>query len=331
MEPEQFPVIELPAPPRRNVIFFNEHGLRPGWRLLIFVSMLMAVYFGFTAVIRLLQKVVQSAGPAPPPAQPGGYFLPVAQMASELIVFLIVLFFTWVMSRIEHRKMRAYGLPLEKSALRRFITGYVFWGFLPLTVLLVVMRALHVFYFGGLALHGNQILIWGLLWGLAFLMVGLFEEFFFRGYALYTLAEGIGFWPAAVVLAILFAVAHAGNGGETRIGLIGVALFALFACAAIWRTGNLWLAIGAHAGWDWGQSYFYGVNDSGAQLPGHLLNPHIAGPVWLSGGTVGPEGSALTLLLLPLMAIAVLMVYPPKKRALTVTDETGLQPVSPAR
>jgi membrane protease YdiL (CAAX protease family) len=291
----------------------------------------MAVYFGFTAVIRLLQKVVQCAGPAPPPAQPGGYFLPVAQMASELIVFLIVLFFTWIMSRIEQRKMRAYGLPLEKSALRRFITGYVFWGFLPLTVLLVVMRALHVFYFGGLALHGNQILIWGLLWGLAFLMVGLFEEFFFRGYALYTLAEGIGFWPAAVVLAILFAFAHAGNGGETRIGLIGVALFALFACAAIWRTGNLWLAIGAHAGWDWGQSYFYGVNDSGAQLPGHLLNPHIAGPVWLSGGTVGPEGSALTLLLLPLMAIAVLMVYPPKKRALTVTDETGLQPVSPAR
>ncbi len=331
MEPEQFPVIELPAPPRRNVIFFNEHGLRPGWRLLIFVSMLATVYFGYTAVIRLLQRAVQSTGPAPAPAQLNSYFLPVGQMVGEIIVFLIVLFFTWIMSRIEHRKMRVYGLPLEKPALRRFITGYIFWGFLPLTVLLLVLRALHVFYFGGMALHGNQILIWGILWAFVFLTVGLFEEFFFRGYALYTLAEGIGFWPATVILAILFAMAHAPNDGETRIGLISVALFALFACAAIWRTGNLWLAIGAHAGWDWGQSYFYGVNDSGYQLPGHLLNPHIAGPVWLSGGTVGPEGSALTLLLLVLMAIAVLKIYPSKKRDLTVTDETGLQPVSPAR
>jgi len=330
MEPEHFPVIELPSPPRRNAIFFNARGLRPGWRLLIFLSMLATAYFGFTAVIRLLQKAVQSTGSRPTPTQPAGYFLPVAQMTGEIILFLIVLLFTCIMSRIEHCKMRAYGLPLEKSALRRFITGYVFWGFLPLTVLLVVMRALHVFYFGRVALHGNQILSWAILWGFVFLTVGLFEEFFFRGYALYTLAEGIGFWPATVILAILFALAHAPNGGETRLGLIGVALFALFACAAIWRTGNLWLPIGAHAGWDWGQSYFYGVNDSGAQLPGHLLNPHIAGPVWLSGGTVGPEGSALTLLLLVLMAIAVLMVYPPKKPALAVTDETGMSPVSSA-
>ena len=101
-----------------------------------------------------------------------------------------------------------------------------------------------------------------------------------------------------------------GNGGETRIGIIATAFFALFAAATLWRTGSLWLAVGAHAGWDWGQSYFFGVNDSGFQAPGHLLNPHIgAGPDWLTGGTVGPEGSVVTLILWALMAVIFLVAY----------------------
>jgi hypothetical protein len=52
------------------------------------------------------------------------------------------------------------------------------------------------------------------------------------------------------------------------------------------------------------------VNDSGFQAPGHLLNPHIgAGADWLTGGTVGPEGSVVTLILWALMAVIFLVVY----------------------
>ena len=38
--------------------------------------------------------------------------------------------------------------------------------------------------------------------------------------------------------------------------------------------------------------------DSGQKLPGHLLNSSSSGPVWLSGGTVGPEGSLFCTLLI---------------------------------
>jgi len=48
---------------------------------------------------------------------------------------------------------------------------------------------------------------------------------------------------------------------------------------------------------DWGETYFYGVANSGHKLPGHLLNSTSSGPAWLSGGTVGPEGSLLCTLL----------------------------------
>jgi hypothetical protein len=37
---------------------------------------------------------------------------------------------------------------------------------------------------------------------------------------------------------------------------------------------------------DWGETYFYGVADSGQTLPGHLLNSSSSGPAWLSDGTV---------------------------------------------
>jgi hypothetical protein len=115
-----------------------------------------------------------------------------------------------------------------------------------------------------------------------------------------------------------------GNGGETRIGIIAVAFFALFAAATLWRTGNLWLAVGAHAGWDWGQSFFFGVSDSGFQAPGHLFNPHVGqAPDWLTGGTVGPEGSVVTLILWAIMAILFVMLYRKRNEPVLLITQAG--------
>jgi CAAX protease family protein len=313
------PQSETAVPPPASTahfVFFNSRGLRAGWRLAIFVGILGGIYGPFTLAVRLAQQYATPAGvsgASAPKLADLSYFLPVLLGISELIAFLVVLLVSWVMSRIERRKVGEYGLPLVKPAWSRFFTGYVLWGFLPLSLLLLSMRGLRVFYFGDFNLHGAPILYWGLLWAFAFLMVGFLEEYLSRGYALYTLADGIGFWPAATVMAVLFAWGHMTNGGETRIGIVGVFLFAIFSAVTLRRTGNLWLAVGAHAGWDWGQSFFYGVSDSGIQMSGHLLNPHVQGPDWLSGGSVGPEGSVLTLLLWALMTVGFLIFYPNRR------------------
>lgn len=319
------PPTETTAPPTTRTIrpvFFNERGLRAGWRLAIFVGILYTIY----SVVALAAKQIGTSGGAAargPKLSDVPYLLPLVVGISELLVFLVVLLVSWVMSRIEHRKVGEYGLPLRKSGWSSFFTGYIVWGFLPLSVLLLLMRALHVFYFGDLSLHGAPILYWGLLWAFAFLMVGFLEEYSSRGYALYTLADGIGFWPAATVMAVLFAWGHMSNGGETRIGIIGVFLFAIFSAVTLQRTGNLWLAVGAHAGWDWGQSFFYGVSDSGLQMSGHLLNPHVRGPDWLSGGSVGPEGSVLTLILWATMTVGFLIFYRPRREPALVHTAAG--------
>jgi uncharacterized protein len=301
-----------------NVIFFNDRGLRAGWRLCIYVAMIATLRFIVRTIAAILVKRV---GGVPSTPQILGPTEVVFQTISELIIFLVVLFFAWIMSRIEHRKVGVYGLPLQKSIVPTFFSAYLLWGFLPLTVLLLILRALGVFYFGHLSPLNFQILGWAVLWWFTFFLVGLFEEFFFRGYGQYTLTDGIGFWPAAIITSLVFARAHMGNSGETKIGIVGVICFALFAAATLWRTGNLWMAVGAHAGWDWGQSFFYGVNDSGFQTPGHLLNPHTQGPDWLSGGSVGPEGSVVTLILWILMTLAIIFFYRPRRPALVVTVE----------
>jgi len=51
-----------------------------------------------------------------------------------------------------------------------------------------------------------------------------------------------------------------------------------------------------HAAWDWAETYFFGVADSGMPANGHLLNTTLSGSKWMTGGTVGPEGSVIELL-----------------------------------
>ena len=299
MQPEAQPV---PTSSSQNFVFFNARGLRAGWRLIIF---LFICFFLFSAV--LLSMRLLGRQPSPP-----------TSLAASLVIlndgptFLLLLLASWIMSRIEKRPMGAYGLPLRNEpVLSRLVSGYLFWGFIPLTIVLLTLHIFGAFDFGSMALHGAQLWKSGASWFIAFLLVGLAEEYLLRGYLLYTLGDGIGFWPAAIVLAALFGLGHSLNPGETRIGLIATVVFALFASVTLRLTGSLWLAVGAHAGWDWGQSFFYGVSDSGMTAQGHFLSPsfHATSPVWLSGGTVGPEGSIVTLILWTLMMVSFYFLY----------------------
>ncbi len=119
----------------------------------------------------------------------------------------------------------------------------------------------------------------------------------------------MGFWPAAILLSCLFGLAHKSNPGETKFGLFSVVLFGLLFCLFLRRTGNLWWAVGFHAGWDWGQTFFYGVPDSGIPPYHNLFGSVFHGPGWLTGGSVGPEASVFTPIVLVIVATLFTRVY----------------------
>jgi membrane protease YdiL (CAAX protease family) len=152
-----------------------------------------------------------------------------------------------------------------------------------------------------------------LFYALYFILVSFFEEFLFRGYTLYTGSTSVGFWPSAVILSLMFGGVHLMNSGESPVGALAAAAIGLFFCLTVRRTGDLWFAIGFHTSWNWAQSFLYSVPNSCTKMTGHLTNSALQGPVWLSGGSVGPEGSALCFLLIVLLWIIFSRIYPAAK------------------
>lgn len=289
------------APPQRNMhrIFIGSNGIRAGWRLTLAIAIFLTL---LTAIIGAVTLVPRARGVAFGKG-PVGLFFSEGMMALALVLTVSM------MTKIENRSWADYGLPSRAAFGKRFWQGAPY-GFAMLSILIALMAASRAFSFGGRALTGGGAVLYGLLYLAGFTLVAFFEEFSFRGYMQETLASGIGFWPAAVSLAVVFGALHLGNKGEAEFGAAMAGAFGLLAAFTLRRTGNLWFAIGMHGAWDWGESYFYGVPDSGVVLKGHLMNASFHGPAWLTGGTVGPEGSVLAAAVLVLAAIGIHYIFP---------------------
>ncbi|HYX52416.1 MAG TPA: type II CAAX endopeptidase family protein [Candidatus Limnocylindrales bacterium] len=284
---------------RWKQLFVGRDGLRAGWRLSIFFALIGLVLAGqfFLAGARVVnpEHIV---------------ITPQLLGANDAIVLLILGAVTWIMGKIERRKFSGYGLPLRKALGKEFWLGSLI-GFITISSTLLGLFLLHDFRITGLALHGSAVFTSLAAWAIAFLLVGLFEEFAFRGYTQFTLASGMGFWPAAVVISGLFGLAHLiADPNENATGSAAVVLFGLLLCFFLRRTGNLWCAVGFHAAYDWGQTFFYGVPDSGIAPYHNLLSSRLSGPHWLSGGAVGPEASVVTPIVLLIVALIFNRYYP---------------------
>jgi uncharacterized protein len=284
-------------------IFIGPNGLRAGWRVLIFVVLVVVLLGSFLLIrnggVQGFREAQKHAGEIT--------VTPLLMFRSEGIAFLLLCVATLIMGKLEHRKFSEYGLPLRHALGKGFWIGSLS-GFLAISGTLLTMFLLHGFRVTGLALHGTAILSSVVAWGIAFLLVGLFEEFLCRGYVQFTLASGIGFWPAAFVMSGLFGLSHDFNPGESAVGSLAAGMFGLLFCLFLRRSGNLWIAVGFHAAWDWGQT-FYGVPDSGMAPYHSVFHSALSGPHWLTGGTVGPEASVLTPIALVVVALIFSRVY----------------------
>lgn len=296
--PLPLPAQPPPFPERVRNFFVGPGGLRVGWRC--------ALYFAlWGGLLLLLDGLVHWA-------EPHGVHGIWRDPTTEVECLVATLVAALAMMVIEKRHFGAYGLPRRGAFGKLFWVGAV-WGIAGLSLLMLAIGAAGDFTLGGLALHGIRILKFAAFWGFFFLLVGLFEEFFFRGYPQFTLSQGMDFWPAALLLSFIFGCTHMGNFGESWVGAACAGFIGLFFCLTLRRTGNLWFAVGCHASWDWGESFLYSVPDSGELSRGHLLNSSFHGSRWLTGGSVGPEGSLLVFVVIALMWVAFDRMYPRRR------------------
>lgn len=232
-----------------------------------------------------------------------------SELPTKALSAFFALLATWVVSRMEKRPLDDYGAPPRQAFGKRFWEGCV-WGFAMLSVILLVLRASGHFQIDSVALTGGTVFRYALGWAATFLAVSLTEEFGFRGYLLFIVSGRRSFWSAAVFLSIAFGAAHLANHGENALGILHVVATGLLFCLTIRRTGNLWFAVGFHAAWDWAETFFYGTPDSGLLGLGRFLNTTFQGPDWLTGGSAGPEGSVVALVVLLLCVLLIHLRFP---------------------
>jgi membrane protease YdiL (CAAX protease family) len=344
--PINSPLGELPAPPPEadHNLFMGPYGLRAGWSLLIYFAILVCLVFTVRAVHSHYKgKAHQAAVAASTAKTDASAPEPVVDtIEQEGITFGVVFAVSLLMALIERRRVTAYGLGGQRPV-NRFFIGAV-WGLLAVGSLVGTLRLLHLVSFDAQLDHGWQILSFGALQLVGFLFVGLLEEYLFRGYLQFTLTRGLvglgnlisakhgraaAFWIATVITSGLFFLAHTGNSGEDKLGLLLVFLAGVAFVVALWRTGSLWWAIGFHMAWDWSQSFLYGVPDSGLLIQGRMFATHAMGNPMLSGGSVGPEGSVFCIPVL-LLVIVVLFFTRPAPLPPLETKQQLAAPLEPA-
>ena len=278
--------------------FFGNDGLRAGWSALLFVAIVVGVA---RDPCRCGETLLHGHRSDPQRLRHHPSGLSISEASRWLLVVLVA---TWIMARIEGRRLVVYGYA-GRATLVRFLSGCV-WGFVALSALVAVLWKTHLLAFDAGHLHGFTAWKYGAAWLLIFVLTGIFEESLLRGYLQYTLTRGIGFWWGALLMSILFGAIHGSNKGESPVGLFSAGAAGLFFCLSLWYTGSLWWAIGFHATWDWAQTFFYGTPDSGMVARGHLLSEHPVGPLLWSGGPTGPEGS---LYIVPFLLIMALVMW----------------------
>lgn len=299
---DSFPPPVFQPPQSRGLltkIFLNEQGLRAGWRLLLYA----AFWFTLEFVGRSLAPRVRFEGDS---------YSPFNLALGDLIDFASAYAAALLMGRLERRSVDVYGLPLRHAFRKSFWIGILI-GLGEVSLLIALISAFGGYSFGRLAVQGASIFGWVIFWGAAFVAVGLSEEFLFRGYTQYTLASGIGFWPAALTLSLVFGAVHWGNPGEGIAGVLNVVVTGVVFAFALRRTGNLWLAVGWHASFDFGETFLFSVPDSGLVFDHHLSNATLHGPAWLTGGTIGPEGSVFSFLTMGVSTLVIHFLFPARK------------------
>lgn len=242
--------------------------------------------------------------------QPRQVWHPVDFVLSEGVQLLGVLGAAAILARIEKRRVREYGLPLTGRGMRDLLAGTL-WGLVFVALLVGAIALLGGVHIAGLA--SPSVLVPALEWALAMLLLGLFEEALFRGYALVSLSEAAGFWPASIKLSVFFGALHFfTKPHETWIDAVSVGLIGLFLCVTVRRTRALWWAVGFHAAFDFAALVFFASPNSGndgKSVAGHVLAASYHGPDWLTGGACGIEASALILPLLAALFATFVAIY----------------------
>lgn len=237
-------------------MFIGPQGLRAGWSVAIYLSILIGVIEGVQELGKLAQKFSEQSGQQ---AIAKGHaasesLSPVATILGEGVFLAFIVVLTLFIALIERRNPLEYNLRGPGKTLR-FFSGLLA-GFVSLSALIGGLYLGGWTHFGPVALHGSQVASYAAIWALGFLIVGCTEEGVCRCYLQFTLNRGgINFWWALGVVAGLCAILVPQYKNESAWGIWFFAAAGFFPCLGLYlrdrKQGSFWYAA-------WATSTFFG-------------------------------------------------------------------------
>ena len=264
---------------RRTDAFVGPHGVRAGWRILLFVI--------FCAAFLLMTASALAASGLFSDLVVGFVAMLVAALAASFVMM------RWV----ERRPFGALGFAAEPRAVGETLGGFALGGaMLGCSVLLLAVAGTARWVADSGTVPEYAASLGGAL--AMFAVAAAAEEVVFRGYPLQVMVQGIGVWPAVLVSSALFSAGHASNPNVTWVALANIFLAGIMLAVAYLRTRSLWFATALHLAWNWVMSALLDFPVSGLQRDTPLYSARELGADWWTGGPFGPEaGLAATLVI----------------------------------
>lgn len=214
-------------------------------------------------------------------------------LRSLFFLFLLVVGFSLLETLARHRSSaRAIlGLPNRPTWKREWLLGAALgWGMVLVMVLpLALTGHLYVTFW-----TQPGTLLYLTLTVLTLFVSSLIIEVIFRGYLYRCLIEAVGPVMATLILSVLYGVAQAiANGATSPAAYIAVWAGIVFSVAWL-RTHGLWLSWGMRFAWMVSMGVLFGLPVSGSSDFSVLIQTIPSGPVWLTGGSYGPEATWLS-------------------------------------
>lgn len=294
---------------------FGTGRLRAGWRILIYLLLLLLFYIAGQYAVSVL------------PSTALGW-------ANYLVLTAAGLMAGWaVLVRLDGSPLGALGFALTRVAGREVLLGLALGaGLITAAALLILLSGAAVFVrdAGTLPLYLQSLVV-----ALAyFWLAAAYEEVWFRGYAFQALVEGIGPWPTVLVTSALFSLLHGGNPNVNGVAFFNIFLAGILLALAYLRTRSLWFATAVHAGWNWAMAGPLAFPVSGLTLiDTPLYDAREVGADWWTGGDFGPEagiaGTVVILLGIGLVLKAPAFRESPQMRALRPIVDRRLGPDEP--
>src|SRR5829696_972397 len=269
----------------------DQSRLRAGWRILIAIF-LTGLFFN---VVDWVRSALSLSGPT-------------SLLIGRCIDLTVVTSAIYLTRRlVDRRTFTSLGFSLNRNAGIDVLTGILI-AFVLMGVIYLIelsMGWLHFESFAWQTEEPSMVISQTLRYFLVYLLVAWNEELIYRGYILQSLVSGLNLRWGILLSSVYFGLEHLSNPNSTGMAVAGIFILALLFVYAYLRTGQLWLPIGMHLGWNFFQSSVFGFPVSGFDRLG-LFHITVSGPGLWTGGAFGPEAG---LVVLPACLLGAVLIH----------------------